>query len=155
MIARKMIAVLVFTLILLGSSAYSQNDHYLGKEANITNSELLNLADKVNFNGELFAKVYEDKKNTYYAIDSKAIESRYVKIRILEQSFTDTELVNIGSFVNDNYMLFLMNNVINKSEKDILNQFNSYHQTAVAEESSMNEQDMNEWLINHDKYSKK
>lgn len=145
-------AIIMFLFI---SSAFSQQGEYLGQEQNITNSELVMKANNTNFHGNLIAEIYSDKKNTYFAINNKNIDSRYVKIRILEQSFTDTKIVNISSSLKNDYILFLVNKKLITEKGEILDLFNNFYSTATKEESSMSEEDMAIWLNKHDKYNHK
>lgn len=143
------IAVFFFVTV-----AYSQQGEYLGVEKDLTASELTDKANAADFDKGFAAKIYKDQKNTYYAINNSSIESRYIKIRILEQSYSDSELVNIGSSLKQDYLMFLVNNTLNASEDKIIDLFNDYYSIALKEETSMNEEAMTIWLIKHDKYSK-
>ena len=146
----------IFTIIafFFVSIVFAQQGEYLGVEDDITASELVIKASETNFNGGFVAKIFKDQKNTYFAIDNASIESRYIKIRILEQSYYDSEIVNIGSSLKQDYMMFLVNNKLIKNENEIIDMFKAYYSTALKEETSMNEESMTIWLNKHDKYSK-
>lgn len=146
------LTIIVFFFV---STAFSQESKYLGQEKEITSSELVVKANNTEFNGNFIGQIFIDKKNTYFAIDNGQIESRYVKIRILEQSFSDKKIVNISSSLNQEYILFLVNNKLIGKDGEILDLFNSYYDTAKKEETSMSEEDMTIWLNNHDKYNHK
>jgi len=143
--------LLIITLF-FASSVFAQQGEYMGAEKNITSSELVTKANETNFDGGLVAMIFKDEKNTYYALKNSDIESRYIKIRILEQSYSDNKLVNIGSSLNKEYLMFLVNNTLNVNKDEITEIFNIYYSTALKEKTSMNEQAMTIWLHKHDKY---
>jgi len=145
----------LLSIILLSSVSFTQNNKYLGIEKDISGSELIVKAQNTDFEGQIAKEVFSDEKNTYFALDNSAIESRYVKIRILEQSYNDKVLVNIGPEIDTGYMLFLVNNTMNKSQSDIVKLLDTFRVTALKEEASMNEEAMNLWLSKHKKFSKK
>ncbi len=145
---------LTIIIILFASTIFAQQGEYMGNEKDITSSELVIKANETNFNGGFAAMIFEDEKNTYYALKNSGIESKYIKIRILEQSYSDRELVNIGSSLKQEYLMFLVNNTLNVSEDKIIDLFNDYYSIALKEETSMNEEAMTVWLNKHDKYTK-
>mgnify|MGYP001182377368 FL=1 len=140
---------------MLSSVTFTQNNKYLGNEKDISGSELFAKAQSINFQGQIAKAIFSDEKNTYFALDNTSIESRYVKIRILEQSYSDKFLVNIGPDIDSGYMLFLVNNSLKKSQEDIVNLIDTFRVAAVKEEASMNEEAMKLWLSKHKKFSKK
>jgi len=146
---------LVLAISLIVTSAFSQESKYLGEEVNILHSELIQLASETDFNGEIASEIFKDEKNTYFAIDNSSIKSRYVKIRILEQSYSDNKLVNIGSAVDGGFMLFLVNNVLIETDDQVVDIFKEYQEKAIKEESNLSEEELSIWLNEHDKYSKK
>lgn len=143
---------LTIIIFFFTSSVFAQQGEYAGVEKDITNSELVVKASETDFNGGFVAMVFKDEKNTYYALDNSSIDSKYIKIRILEQSYSDNELVNIGSSLKKDYLMFLVNNTLEVGESKILEIFNVYYSTALKEEASMNEKAMTIWLNKHDKY---
>ncbi len=146
---------LVLAMLLFVTTAFSQENKYLGEEVNISHSELIQLANNTNFNGTIASEIFKDEKNTYFAIDNNSIKSRYVKIRILEQSYSDNTIVNIGSSVNGGFMLFLVNNVLIDTDSNPVDIFTQYQKTAIKEEASLSNEELSIWLNKHDKYSKK
>lgn len=145
----------LLSIVMLSSASFTQNNKYLGNEKDISGSELIAKAQNTSFQGQVVKEIYSDEKNTYFALDNSSIESRYVKIRILEQSYSDKYLVNIGPDIDSGYMLFLVNNSLNKSQEDIIKLLDTFRVAAVKEEASMNEEAMNLWLSKHKKFSKK
>lgn len=145
----------LFSIIMLSSVTFTQNNKYLGNEKDISGSELIAKAQNTDFEAQIVKEIFSDEKNTYFALDNSSIESRYVKIRILEQSYSDKVLVNIGPDIDSGYMLFLVNNTLNKSQLDIVKLIDTFRVTALKEEASMNEESMKLWLSKHKKFSKK
>jgi len=145
----------LLSIVMLSSASFTQNNKYLGNEKDISGSELIAKAQNTSFQGQVVKEIYSDEKNTYFALDNGSIESRYVKIRILEQSYNDKYLVNIGPDIDSGYMLFLVNNSLNKSQEDIIKLLDTFRVVAVKEEASLNEEAMNLWLSKHKKFSKK
>jgi len=145
----------LLSIVMLSSASFTQNNKYLGNEKDISGSELIAKAQNTSFQGQVVKEIYSDEKNTYFALDNSSIESRYVKIRILEQSYSDKYLVNIGPDIDSGYMLFLVNNSLNKSQEDIIKLLDTFRVAAVKEEASMNEEAMNLWHSKHKKFSKK
>ena len=150
-IKRSILVIIIFFSV---ATMFAQQGKYLGVEKNVTTSELFVKANETDFINGFAAKIFEDQKNTYYAVDNSSIESKYIKIRILEQSYSDNELVNIGSSLKRDYMMFLVNNTLSVSEDKVIELFNEYYNIALKEESSMNEEAMTIWLNKHDKYTK-
>ena len=146
----------VFIIALfLTTPSFSQQDKYLSNEKDITISQLAEKADATDFKVNFVAEIYQDEKNTYFAINNSNIESRYVKLRLLEQIFSDNTIVSISSSLQNSYLLFLTNNTVINDQKPVIDMFQVYYSIAIKEEASMNEEDMTHWLIKHDKYKKK
>ena len=129
---------------------HAQNDSYMGNE-----NELLSKAESTDFSDNISAKLFQDEKNSYFAVDVSKLPSKYEKIRILELSFAGNTLVNIGSDKNMKFYFFLVNNTLNKTTEEINKLFNEFSVQAKAELQTMNEEQIRLWLIQHDKYSKK
>lgn len=145
----------VLLLCIFATTVFSQDNKYLGTEEDLTASDLIEIAKQTDFESDFVAKIHQDVKNTYYAIDNSKIDSRYVKIRIMYQTFSDNKIVNVGASIEDGYALFLVNNTLTGQDDEIIEMFNSYYDIAVKEETSMNEDDMIEWMKKNDKYRKK
>jgi len=143
---------MLVSILILTNLTFSQNNKYLGKEKDITLSELLLKADNTNFEDQIVKRIYSDEKNSYFALKNNTISSKYVKVRILEQSYQDKSLVNIGPEMDDGYMVFLVNNTLNKSDNEIINLFESWRQKAVREMNSMGEAEMKKWIDEHIKF---
>ncbi len=133
----------------------AQHSSYAGDEAKLSQSILLSKAEVADYGEKISAKIFNDEKNTYYAVDVNKLSSAYEKIRVLELSFSDNALVNIGSDSNTGYYLFLVNNTLNKSTDEINNLFHKFLVQSKTELQEMNEEQIRLWLIQHDKYSKK
>lgn len=146
---------LTIILFLFVPSVFSQQGDYMGTEKDLNESFLIEKASQTDFSSAFVAEVFNDEKNTYYAIDNSTIDSRYIKIRILEMVFSDNTIVNIGSSIENGYMLFLVNNILIEKDEDIIKLFDSYYSTAQKEESSMSEEEIILWMKNKDKYRKK
>lgn len=142
-----------FLMLFLFSTVFAiaQNNHYLGTEQNLPVAKLLQKAAKTNFNGHFAAPVYKDDKNTYYAVNLQKIKSDYLKIRLLEQSYQSKYLVNISANIKANYLFFLVNNTLKKSNMQIVALFESYLQKAKDEALNMNAEQMRLWLLSHQK----
>ncbi len=147
--------LITFVLLSFPVFVFSQTAHYIGTEKNVNSSFLIERAERVNFGKNVAAKIYKDVKNTYYAVDLKRITSRYVKIRLLEYSYQDNALTNILSNINGDYLLFLVNNKLNKSSKNIILLIEKYKTEASNEEDKMSNAEKTLWLQKHDKYSLK
>lgn len=133
----------------------AQQGSYKGGEAKLSESDILLKAKAADFGDNISAQIFYDEKNTYYAVDISKISSKYEKIRILELSFADKALVNIGSDNNTGYYFFLVNNTLRKSSDEINKLFSEFMVQSQVELKTMNEEQLRLWLIQHDKYSKK
>ncbi len=142
-----------FLMLFLFSTAFavSQNKHYLGTEPDLPAAKLLQNAAKANFNGHMAAQIYKDDKNTYYAVNLQKIKSNYLKIRLLEQSYKSKYLVSISANIKADYLLFLVNNTLKKSNTQIVTLLESYLQKAKNEALTMNAEQMRLWLLSHQK----
>lgn len=146
------IAIIVSLFV---SSSYSQQSQNNGAEKDLSQSDLSKKASQTDFKSTFVAEIFKDEKNTYFAIDNSTIKSKYVKIRILELVFSDSKIVNIGSSIDEGYMLFLVNNILVDRDKEIMELFNSYKSIAQKEEASMDKDEMTLWMKNRNKYHKK
>lgn len=146
------LTIILFFFVL---PVFSQHGDYMGTEKDLNESFLIEKAIQTDFSSVFVAEIFKDEKNTYYAVDNSIIQSKYIKIRILEQVFSDKKLVNIGSSIEKGYMLFLVNNTLIDQDEEIIELFNSYYLTAQKEEASMNEEEITQWMKNHNKYRKK
>ena len=146
--------VLMFAFSIPGL-LHAQHDSYMGTETKLSDSELLSKAESTDFNDNISTKLFQDEKNSYFAVDVSKLPSKYEKIRILELSFADNALVSIGSDDSMKYYFFLVNNTLNKSADEIEKLFNEYSVQSKTELQAMNEEQIRLWLIQHDKYSKK
>ena len=133
----------------------AQQGSYRGNEAKLSKSEILLKTKSLDFGDNISAEIYKDEKNTYYAVDISKLSSKYEKIRLLELSFADKALVNIGSDSSTGYYFFLVNNTLSKSSEEINKLFTGYLVKSQDELKLMNEEQLRLWLIQHDKYSKK
>ena len=133
---------------------HAQSGSYIGNEANIESGSLLSKASMTDFGDEISAKIFEDDKNTYYAVDVSKLDSKYEEIRILELSYANKVIVNTNSDKTKKYYLFLVNNTLNKSEEDIIVLFDDFSIQSKTEYEAMNNEQIRLWLIQHDKYSK-
>ncbi|MBC8319384.1 MAG: hypothetical protein H8E34_01540 [Bacteroidetes bacterium] len=150
-----LIAVAVILLIFFPGLLIAQHDSYKGIEAKFSENELLTMAGAADYGDNISAKIFEDEKNTYFAVDIGKLSSEYEKIRILELSYADNALVNIGSDKNMEYYLFLVNNTLNISSHEIIKVFDEFKVQSISELQVMNNEQLRLWLIQHDKYSKK
>lgn len=152
-IERTILAIVLITTISFPNLLFSQHDSYAGKETKLTTSELLLKAEQTDFNKTISQKVFEDEKNTYYAVDVSLLSSKYEKIRLLELSYADKILVSIGTDNEKKYYFFLVNNTLEKSADEINNLFDSFSTQSKTELQSMNDEQKRLWLIQHDKYT--
>lgn len=134
---------------------YAQQENYKGQETNLSSEELIAKAQTVDFGDKLSNKIFDDEKNSYFAVDVNKLSSTYEKIRVLELGFENNTLVNISSDSNTGFYLFLVNNTLDKPEKEINSLFDEFQLQSKAELQKLNEEQLRLWLIQHDKYSKK
>lgn len=146
--------ILIFSLSFNGL-LYAQHKNYVRQETNLSTEELLDKAQNMDFGDNLSAEIFGDEKNAYYAVDVSKLSSAYEKIRILELGFSNNTLVVIGSDKNTGFYLFLVNNTLNKTTKDVNNLFDRFLTQSKAELKELNDEQLRLWLIQHDKYSKK
>ena len=147
-----------FTLMLFLSFTgllNAQNDSYIENGTKLSESELLLKAESADYHDNISAKLFQDERNSYFAVDISRLPSKFEKIRILELCFADKTVVNIGSDNNMKFYYFLVNNTLNKSTKEINKLFFEFSVQAKAELQAMNEEQIRLWLLQHDKYSKK
>ena len=150
-------AIILFIVIIffvVTGSLKAQSGSYTGNEANIESGSLLLKASMTDFGDEISVKIFEDDKNTYYAVDVSKLDSKYEQIRILELSYADKIIVNTNSDKTKKYYLFLVNNTLDKSEEEIITLFDDFSIQSKAELEAMNNEQIRLWLIQHDKYSK-
>jgi len=146
---------LLFLVVLIAfSTMLRAQGHYLGNKKNISLQELLKQAEVTDYGKNISAEIYQDVKNTYYAVNLSKVPSRYVKIRLLEMSFSNNALVNIYSDINSGYLLFLVNNTLNKKDKQIVGLFENFKEKANKEERLLSAEQLHLWMIQHDKYKK-
>ncbi|PKP33010.1 MAG: hypothetical protein CVT99_03125 [Bacteroidetes bacterium HGW-Bacteroidetes-16] len=138
---------------MISLSLISQESKYLGTEPNITHEELLQKAANMDFKSDVFKAIYHDSKNTYYALLTEKISSRYEKIKLLEKISTDKSLVNIGASPTSPHSLFLVNNSLGKSETEIEQLVNDLIDQVHTEAMQINEEQQQQWLLKNDKYS--
>ncbi len=143
-IKKVLLAVLLFCII----TPYAQN---ISREQ-VSISKLIELSEETEFNG-LSSLLYSDEENDYFAVNTKSVESRFVKIRMFELSYENNILVNIGSHDNLNYMYFLVNKVHETSHEEFERKIADFKDTAIVESNQMNGEQMRLWLLQHDKYN--
>ncbi len=154
-IKRPLITFILILSLSFTGLLHAQHDTYKGKEASLSMNELLALAETADFENKISVKIFSDEKNSYFAFDVTKLSSSYDKIRILELSFTNKTLVNIGSDKNTGFYFFLVNNSLKKSNEEIINLFNEFLELSKSELQNLNQEQVRLWLIQHDKYSKK
>ncbi len=152
----KMTIVLMFVVFpLFSSSLLAQEYKYMGTEPNITHEELLQKAAQTDFSQQPFQEIYSDSKNTYFTLSTEKIDSRYVKIRILDLIATDNALVNIGGSPDSKYNLFLVNNSLGKTTDQLAKVVEEYINKSQNEANQMSDEQIQIWLRENDKYAKK
>ncbi len=154
LISKLVLTILVFLLILPGI-LNAQEGNYLGCEKKIHPEELLAKAMIADFSNNLSEKIYEDSKNSYFAVDVAKLNTKFERIRLLELSYSDDALVSIGTDENRLFYFFLVNNILNKTPEDINNTFIGFQTQATVESAKLNEEQLRLWLLQHDKFSKK
>lgn len=150
-------SLIAFALILPFSFTgllHAQQGSYIGTENSLSENELFAKATDADFGNNISTKIFEDVKNTYFAVDVSKLSSKYEKIRILELSYEDKALVSMGSDENTTFYFFLVNNTLNKSTEEIVGLLNDFLTRAKTELQAMNSEQLRLWLIQHDKYSK-
>ncbi len=152
-----LLSKIVLTFLLTGLPLFlsAQNGQYLGTEKAVNTSFLNAKAKSAGFGNQIAAKIYEDVKNSYYAVSAKKIASDYVKIRLLEMVYKNNVLTSISGDIKSDYLFFLVNKSLNKSNTDIVSLFEQYKEKAEKEEQSMTPEALKSWLDKHDKYGKK
>ncbi|NQU34944.1 MAG: hypothetical protein HQ521_17085 [Bacteroidetes bacterium] len=153
-ISKFVLTILVFLLILPGI-LNAQEDNYLGNEKKIQPEELLAKAMIADFSNSLSEKIYEDSKNSYFAVDVEKLNTKFERIRVLELSYGDDALVSIGTDENRLYYFFLVNNILNKTPEDINSTFIDFQIQATTELAKLNDEQLRLWLLQHEKFSKK
>lgn len=142
--------MLVFTatpIITIG-----QNSSYLGKEKDINKDFLRVKADNAVFADDICTSIYQDEKNSYYCINISSFESKFEEIRLLEYSYSDRHVVSLGK--DNQFLYFLVDNVHNLNNIDVVSIFKEFHEKAIQEKESLNAEQMRLWLIQHDKDTK-
>ncbi len=130
----------------------AQNTSYLGTEDDITQNFLRTKALETDFGSDISKEIWKDSKNTYYCVDYSAFSTKFEKITILEATYTDNAIVSIG---NDNqFMYFLVNNTMNVDSLQVNATLTKFHNKALKELETMNDEQMRLWLIQHDKEKK-
>lgn len=120
----------------------------------ISTYSLIELA-KSNNSDEFCYLLTEDSENHYYAVNTKTIDSRYVKIRMLEQSYNSDYLVNIGvSSAELDLLVFLVKKSTNKNSDEVQQTFEDYIINAKKELNDKNPEQLRLWMMQHDKYQK-
>jgi len=150
----KMVVAAVFFNLLVTIS-FAQESKYLGNEKNITHQELLQKASKLDFSQTLFLEVYSDSKNTYYALKTSEIDSRYERIKLLERIALDQKIVNIGASPYVEFSLFLVNNHYGLTSEQISDTIETLMQEVKTEAQNTSADEQNQWLLENDKYSEK
>ncbi len=120
------ITLLLILLLSFPHIIHAQNNSYKGTEANLAENDLLEIAKNSDFDNNVSMEIFKDEKNSYYAVDISKLTSTYEQIRILELSFANSTLVNIGSDKQTGFYLFLVNNKLNKSTEEINTLFNKF-----------------------------
>jgi hypothetical protein len=144
--------LLVLTvLLLLSSSIFSQQRNHEKVKYVVTASDLDRMAKETDFNGNMVSEIHRDNRNTYYAIRTSIIDSKYATLRILEQVYSDREIVHIGKSVNLDYELFLVNNKLVGNSRDVQEKLNKFHRIATQEERSMTTDQVDDWITTNDK----
>ncbi|GEM_PF-2678214 len=152
-VSKMVVAAIFFNLLV--TISFAQESKYLGNEKNITHQELLQKASKLDFSQTLFLEVYSDSKNTYYALKTSEINSRYERIKLLERISLDQKIVNIGASPDTEFSLFLVNNHYGLTSEQITNTMNTMMQEVKTEAKNTNPTEQNQWLLENDKYSEK
>lgn len=124
------------------------------KVDDISTYSLIEMAKK-NTSNELCYLLSQNEVNNYYAVNTSTIDSRYVKIRILEQSYESDFLVNIGISSNElEDMIFIVKKSSNKNSDNVKSTINDFIDKANKELSTMNPERLRLWYMQHDKYQK-
>ncbi len=145
--------VLLFVFIaFMPSFLVAQQDNYMGKEKQITITDLEFERAKLKFDEALSMQIFQDEKNTYFAVDASKLASRYEKLRLIDLTYGDKYLVNIGSNPAESFFYFLVNNTILEEVADVKLMFEEYAQKAKDELNQMTTDELNQWLAKHDKY---
>ena len=144
------ITLLVFATLILYSTGLFAQSH---KKESVTHQKLFEKAKNTEFKG-FTSMISFDDHNYYYAVKTSDIKSRYIKIRLLEQTFEDDYLVNIGTFDNLEYMVFLVKKIPGRENRDIEKIIVDYYNIANQELNKLDSEQTRLWLLQHDKYTK-
>lgn len=147
------IFVIIAIIASIGAT-YAQNDQYLGKNKDVYLDELIQKAQNTDFSNGVSALIFSDEKNAYFAVDESRIESDYVRIRILEQSYSDKHIVNIGPGTGSSFIIFLVNNDFNVPTDKIIEDLENFYKKAKKEESLLTDEQKKDWLSKHNKFTK-
>lgn len=148
-------AFAVILCVTFTGSLYAQQGSYSGNESKVQSGSLLSKANATDFGNNISATIFKDDKNTYYAVDLSKLPEKFERIRVLELSYGNKVLVNIGNDLSTNFLFYLVNNTLNKSTQYINDLFNDFLTQSKAELQTMNAEQLRLWLIQHDKYSTK
>lgn len=152
---RVLLFLAIFTLVTIPTLINAQSGNYSGNESNIYTEDLIEVADKTEFGDNISSYLMQDIKNKYYAVKVSKLTTQFEKIRLLELSYEDNEIVSMGADDNNIYYFFLVNNILNKTEKEINDKLTGFSITSKKEYQELNSEQLRLWLIQHDKYSNK
>lgn len=152
---RKAVSLIVAVIISSVSLLNAQDSSYSGVEEVLNSSDLVLMANKISFGENLCESFHKDVKNTYYAVNASALNSKFEKIRLLELSYANDAIVNIGMSDDGVLYLYLVNNTLGKTNQTIQDLFSGFAIQAKEELEKMNDEQLRLWLIQHDKYFKK
>ncbi|MDP2723448.1 MAG: hypothetical protein Q8O72_11885 [Bacteroidales bacterium] len=147
--------VITFVLGFISISLISQESKYLGTEPDINHEQLIQMASTMDFGDQIFKTIYKDDKNTYFALLTEKISSRYEAIKLLELISSKSDLVNIGASPTSKYSIFLINNSLGKSDREIEQLMNDYIVQVHDRAIQLTEEQQQQWLQQNDKYSGK
>jgi len=146
---------ILISLLVTGSLYAQQQGSYIGDEPSLESSSLLTKASMANFENGICAKIFEDNKNSYYAVDVSQLTSQYEKIRLLELSYKDRVLVSLGSDSDVKYYFYLVNNTLDRSSTEVAQIVTDFLLQSKDEENALNSEQLRLWLIQHDKHTNK
>ncbi len=148
------IVLSAFLMISVGfvSNLSAQQDRYLGKEKQVSLDDLKQKLTSISFAEKLSGEIYSDVKNTYFAIDATAIESKLARILFIEKTASDEYLVNIGADPAESHFFYLVNNTVMEKAGDIEVRVNQYANQAMEEVAKMTGQEQAEYLEKYNKY---
>ncbi len=138
---------IIFLLLMLFTSLLSAQD-----ENTYSIARLITMAKEMPAS-KLCTLLAEDYDNVYYSVNTSEDESRFVKIRIIEQSYESDFLINIGMSSKDlEHIIYIVKKIPPVKQADVYKAFEVFRKNAELELTKLNDEQLRLWYLQHDKY---